>query len=1310
MIMDVRETTAGAALRASSRPLDAALSTFPLTHRQSLFWLDAQLFPDAPYHHVALTVRMRGALDRQRFLRAFDETVRAIDKFCLVFYLEDGEPCQAFAPDAAPLIEELDLSKEPSGFEAWMAARCARRFDLSQRGYDAVLVRLSEDEHVFYLCLHHIISDGTSVSLFLRDLAKRYAGEEVAQRPSFAAYVQHERAYRKSPKAERASRYYAAKLGNASSPLQLYGRVHKSRSVGVERSVVAAGRARWQRLTELTHDPRVEFLDVSMSRLVALSTVLFAYLYRVTGTRSLVLGTPVPNRNANFGDTCGLLMEQVFLAVEVEEGETFGSLASKVRSELFQTLRHSQQCVSDRGVHYATLNLLRIDEPTWPDLETEVALSAAPSTGLHLEDVGDKRDTFAVHILGFERDETLRIGFDFHRDTFEPELRERAKRHYLAVLDAFLEELDTPIDRVVLVDERERAALIRLGQGASQPEPPEDPLLRLLKTADLRAQHPAIHFAHGQLLYADLIRQVGQLSARLLQLGVVRGSRVGICVPRGPDEPIAMLAAWACGGAYVPLDPTHPASRIRIILEDAAPEVLVTHSSVASELDVPPGVRVLLLDAERASLDGLDPHFETNVSPEQVGYVLFTSGSTGRPKGVEVSRGAMANFLRSMAHSPGMTERDRLLSVTTITFDIAGLELLLPLWVGASVQIADRETVLDPVRLRHVLETQPISVMQATPTTWRFLLEAGFRGTPNGLTMLCGGEPMSPELAHALSLCGDLWNMYGPTETTVWSTLKRITSKDARITIGRPIDETQVFVLDEKAMLLPEGVVGELCIGGQGVALGYLERPELTAEKFIASPYGEPGARLYRTGDLARFLPSGELECLGRVDQQVKIRGFRIELGEIESCLRGVSGIREAVVVARTDATGGPQLVAYYVGETGLLELRERVRRALPTYMHPAAYMNLAAFPLNTNGKVDRKLLPQPEMAPREEGAFDAPSTDDEVEMASLFQEVLALSHVSVTRDFFSLGGDSARVLTLRRRIQQTFGVELPLNILFEAPTVRELARRLQPALDPLQPAFVCLRPAQSDEPPLLCLVGVALYWPLAAALRSRRAVYGVHIPYRVQSEGGLPTVEDIAARYVALIRERVPEGPYHLAGLCFGGLIAFEVARQLQAMGERVDTVAIFDATLPESTHFNVAKRVSELVSQLRAGKSELWRLAKRAQIKFGEARVRRRGVVAGSSVAQDFEVLGPLADAVVHSYARKATSYSGSLSVFRASERREAVWLDVDWDLGWERRTAALEVFPVPGSHLDILKAPNVEVLAHILSRKLAEPDNQV
>jgi len=471
----------------------------------------------------------------------------------------------------------------------------------------------------------------------------------------------------------------------------------------------------------------------------------------------------------------------------------------------------------------------------------------------------------------------------------------------------------------------------RVLAAACGPEPAgeaPDVVARFREVVARRPGHPAVVAPEGTFTYLELDQLSDALAIRLRALGVRRDSRVGVAVPRGARELATLLATLKAGGCYVPVDPHHPPDRVRVILEDAAPEVLVAPGDSPLAAIVPPGTTLLPIEmigeAARGALAIDAP------APDQLAYILFTSGSTGRPKGVEIPRSAFANFLRSMEREPGLRESDRLLAITTTTFDIAGLELFLPLWVGATVTIADRETAIDPRRLRATLESDPPTVLQATPATWRLLLETGWRGD-RGLRMLCGGEAMSPELAQRLVAGGgELWNVYGPTETTVWSTLDRVAPGTTRISIGRPIDHTRVYVLDGERRLVQPGEVGEIYIGGRGLARGYRHRPELTAERFVDDPYGPPGARMYRTGDLGRLLDDSRFECLGRIDHQVKIRGFRVELGEIEAALRGADGIDEVVVVADPRPDGDPVLGAFWVGSATRQALYERARAKLP--------------------------------------------------------------------------------------------------------------------------------------------------------------------------------------------------------------------------------------------------------------------------------------------------------------------------------------------------------------------------------------------
>jgi amino acid adenylation domain-containing protein len=1088
------------------------------------------------------------------------------------------------------------------------------------------------------------------------------------------------------------------------SALRLYGRTRPAGTSHLERAAIPHDARRSERLAQRLSDVRLAAVEQLPSVLVAAATALLAYLYRVGESRTVVLAIPMRAAAEPAGPSAGELL----VVLHVDEGETFAALAAKVQAELLRCLRHIQPPAQHRNYEYASL-------------ESTLALAAVGDLPVGsgtsaLAGARDPRNVIALTVRG-ELDhesslpgETAGLGstLELALDTalFSGPLFTRAQQHFVALLDALLDDLDTPIDAVYLLGEEEQLALLELGRGAEHAAPPQDPIARLLQTAAAQPDRPALVFGESVLTYGELVAQLGALASELRERGVQTGSRVGICVQRGPDELLAMLATWAAGGIYVPLDPTHPAERIRMILEDATPDVLVTHADVVSALDVPAAVSILLLDQERPRVLARAPYVQTEVSADQLAYILFTSGSTGRPKGVSISRRAFSNFLRSMAHTPGMTRSDRLLAVTTITFDIAGLELHLPLWVGGSVQVADRETVLDPVRLRSVLETQPITIMQATPTAWRLLIEAGYEGGTQRLRMLCGGEPMSPELSRSLTRVGELWNMYGPTETTVWSTLKQVLPEQ-KITVGRPIDHTQIYVLDAQGQLLPEGLIGELCIGGLGVAAGYLARPELTAEKFVQNRYAEQTDIVYRTGDLARWLPDGDLDCLGRVDHQVKIRGFRIELGEIESCLRGVDGVRDAVVTALHSGAGEPRLVAYWVGSASEPELTSRARTLLPAYMHPAAYVRLEQMPLNTNGKVDRKQLPAPSVSAHAVVAEgELALTDREGQMAALFEEVLGHVQVPVDRDFFELGGDSVRAIKLRRRIHEVFGIELPLGILFDRPTVRRLVEALSPSLDPMQPAFVPLRRGRPDLPPVLCIYGVTLYRPLAEALSTEASVYGLHIPYKVHVRGDLPRLEELAGRYLELILEQAPSDSYHLVGLCFGGLVAYELARQLKQRGRGVGVLALLDAPLLSAARFSLRHGVATLAAETRKDPSRLTQVGAAAltRVKNKVSWYLADKLHARSDDAEiELDVASPYADQIALRYELGAPRFDGPVTVFRAEERDDSRWRPPPRDLGWSQLASRVESHPVGGTHLGMVEEPHVRQIAAVLSAQL-------
>ena len=697
-------------------------------------------------------------------------------------------------------------------------------------------------------------------------------------------------------------------------------------------------------------------------------------------------------------------------------------------------------------------------------------------------------------------------------------------------------------------------------------------------------------------------------------------------------------------------------------------------------------------------------------------YVIYTSGSTGKPKGVEISHRAVVNFLTSMRRVPGVDPEDVLLSVTTVSFDIFGLEIWLPLTTGAKVVIAPEQVTRDGRELAGLIKRSGATVMQATPSTWRLLLESGWEGNSR-LKILCGGEAWQAELAERLlPKCASLWNMYGPTETTIWSAVNAVT-KGKPVLIGRPIANTQFYVVDKNLQPVPVGVMGELLIGGEGLARGYWKRPELTAEKFIADPFsGEPNARLYRTGDLCRWLPDGEMEHLCRIDFQVKLRGFRIELGEIESVLRAHAGVRDVVVMVR-DEGGNQRLVAYCVpsaeSDSSPGELRDYLRTKLPDYMVPATYVKLDKLPLTPNGKVDRKALPPPEAtAIGVPAAADMPHDMLEQQLAQLWRRILGVRHIRLSDDFFELGGHSLAAARLFSDIESLTGKSLPLAILFQAPTVEKLANFLRKdGWSPHWSSLVPINPGGSQLPFFLvhgAEGNVLLYRQLARYLGPDQPVYGFQSQGLNGSGSASGSIGDMASHYVSELVTLQPSGPYRLGGYCLGGVIAFEMAQQLQARGEPVSLVAMFDTFNNKARPASVRRsRLLYLLQDLGfhganfflAGHGDRWSfLAEKWDVAMTRLGIRLRtlyhALVSSPGTQKSYPHLRVkrFNDEAARNYAPRP--YAGRVVVFRP--KRNFRGLD-DPSLGWSEVVRdGLEVRAIPVYPKGMLVEPFVKLLA--------------
>ncbi len=661
----------------------------------------------------------------------------------------------------------------------------------------------------------------------------------------------------------------------------------------------------------------------------------------------------------------------------------------------------------------------------------------------------------------------LRAAYDTAR--FDGEGVRRMLGHLAAAMAEMARDPGRRLDSVPLLSDAERGAVVTAGRGERRSW--EAGTLHGVFRAQAGRTPDAVAVARGaeRWSYRELDRRSDALAARLRRAGVRPEARVCVLLERAPEMVAALLGVLKAGGAYVPLDPTHPADRLAYVLEDSGARVLLTQESLRGVLAAE-GVEVVTVEGgpHPAALEpppsptggggwrarGEPGGGPDDVTPGHLAYVIYTSGSTGRPKGVMGTHGAAVHFLRGMAECPGAGASDAFLAVTTLTFDPSVLEVFLPLMVGARVVVADREQAADGTRLARLIEDEGVTVVQATPTTWRLLLLSGWTGDPR-LRLLTGGEALPAELAGELrSRTGSVWNVYGPTETTVWATVHRALEGDPSdpVAVGRPIPEVAGYVLDPYGNPAPEGVAGELYLGGPGVARGYGGRPELTAERFVPDPFsGASGARMYRTGDRVRRRRDGALEFLGRVDFQVKVRGHRIEPGEVEAVLDAHPGIRHAVVVAREDRPGDVRLVAYSVAAVepapAFGELRAWLRERLPEYMVPSAFVALDAFPRTPSGKVDRNALPAPDAADTTGTTpFVGPRSELEAEVARIWSEVLGVERVGVHHGFFELGGHSLRAMQLVSRVREALGVDYTLPALFAAPTVEGTALAVEAA------------------------------------------------------------------------------------------------------------------------------------------------------------------------------------------------------------------------------------------------------------------------
>ena len=1007
------------------KPTDRS-GSLPLSFAQERLWFVNQLEPANSLYNITFALRIAGDLEPHPLRQAFTEVVRRHEVLRTRFTSQDGEPAQIVCAAEAPEFTVLTADSEEAAREL-IRREGARPFDLTQAPLiRATLISIAPKDYVFVLVTHHIVSDGWSSGLIVSDLRSLYAdfvdgkpvgiAEPAIEYGDFAVW---QRQYLSGDTLNEQLVWWKEQLGGAPAALEL----------PTDRPRPPVETFRGAKLTTLLP---VSLLDGLRKLGRAENTTLFmtllaafsVFLSRYSGQEEIVIGSPIAGRNrAETEKVVGLFLNTIVLRVNLTGNPIFREVLGRVREIALGAYAHQElpferlvaEIAPERDFSRNPLFQAMLILQNLPPVESDFAgLSAQPFP------VGNPTSKFDLTLIATEQSDGLRATLEYNTDLFDHSTIARMLNHFEVLLQAIVAQPKKPVLQLPLLGAAEREQQL-FAWNATQHEYPRTLCLHQWVERQVKETPDRIAVSSGTdaLSYRQLNTRANQVAHGLIRQGAGPETRVAIRMDRSVSMLAGLLGILKTGAAYVPLDPHFPEERIDFILRDAA---------AVFTLDDRDWER---FDAESDE----DPGIALNA--DALAYVLHTSGSTGKPKGVEITHRNLVNFLASMQREPGLERDDILLAVTTLSFDIAGLELYLPLIAGAQVVIASREEAGDANRLLRRMKETGATVMQATPATWRMLLDSGWKGDSN-LKALCGGEALPATLAQQLlPRCGELWNMYGPTETTIWSSVFRIeTEFTGNAPLGRPIANTTMYVLDAQNEPVPVGVTGELYIGGDGVARGYWNRPELTGEKFLSDPFG-PGVRIYRTGDLARYDATGNIHYLGRADFQVKVRGFRIELGEVETALAKHAAVRECVAIASE-----AQLVAYATlhHPVSFQDLRDHLRKSLPDYMVPSAIVVLDALPLTPNGKVDRKALASAEIPLSARDSYIEPRTLTEIAVAAIWEDVLRAPRPGVADDFFALGGHSLLATRVVSRAQQVFGIELPLRALFENHTLSSFA------------------------------------------------------------------------------------------------------------------------------------------------------------------------------------------------------------------------------------------------------------------------------
>jgi amino acid adenylation domain-containing protein len=1322
-------------------PRQSDLNCFPLSFAQERLWFLHQLEPNNSVYNVARAFRFRGQLNLVAIEQSFNEIVRRHEALRACFVTVDGQPVQVINPALTlklPIVNLSDLPEEERELEALQIAveEAQRPFDLSRDLLlRTTLLRLGKEDHVMLLTMHHIVSDAWSMGVLMREVVTLYeAFSEGKPSPLPELPIQYtdfaiwQRQWLQGKVLEAQLSYWKQQLDNSPKQLQL----HTDRP----RPPLQTFRGATQSFIlpkTISNSLKVLSREERCTLFITLLAAFQTLLHRYTNQDDIIVGSPIANRNrSEIEGLIGFFVNTLVLRTNLSSNPSFRELLGRVRQVTLEAYTH-QDLPFEKLVK--ELQPER-DMSRTPLFQVMFILQNAPLPSLELPGVTWSRlngidnsiAKFDLTLSMADKTSGLEGLLEYNTDLFDAATITRMLGHFQTLLEGIVTNSDRRLSELPLLTAAEQHWLL-VEWNASQTDYPNEICIHQLFEAQVE-QTPeavAVVFEDQELTYRELNQRANQLAHHLRSLGVEPEVIVGLCLERSLEMVVGLLGILKAGGAYIPLDPAYPPERLSFMLDDAQVLVLLTQQQLVEKLPEHKA-HVVCLDNDCESINRENRENPTSeVTANNLAYVMYTSGSTGTPKGVSVIHRGVVRLVKGADYA-NLSAEEVFLQLAPISFDASTFEIWGCLLNGARLVVMPTHTP-SLEELGHTIGRYQVTTLWLTAGLFHLLVDERLEDLKPLRQLLAGGDVLSvPHVQKFLQKRENckLINGYGPTENTTFTCCYAITDPSQigiSVPIGRPIANTQVYVLDSHLQPVPVGVPGEIYVGGDGLARSYLNRPNLTEEKFIPNSFlnskfkiqNLKGDRLYKTGDLARYLPDGNIEFLGRIDNQVKIRGFRIELGEVESTLSQYPAVRQCAVIARIDTDSDKRLVAYIVADQQQKpttdELRGFLKQKLPDYMMPNAFVFPDALPLTPNGKIDRRALPAPDRLKLEPASTFVPPRDDlEIQLTKIWESVLGKKPISVKDNFFDLGGHSLLAVRLFAQIEKTFGKNLPLATLFQAPNIEELANVLrQKGWSASWQTLVAIQPGGS-KPPLFCIHpfggNVLCYRDLAHYLGQEQPVYGLQAVGLDGKQAPYKRVEDMAAHYIREIRAFQPEGSYLLAGHSSAGMVAFEIAQQLVAGGQKVAVLALLDAYSPQL-----------LVRELPPGRRlyinllNLLRLRREDKLPYIKQRavwlhgmitrkiVKTFNLSMRSPSTEDSHPYALITEAfsqAIRDYVPQV--YPGQATLFRTRHQPTGVYYDPLF--GWGSLVVGgLEIRDVPGLHLTLLTEPCVRVLGEKL-----------